>query len=67
MHEINPNLILQIQIVQLKTMFVPREHDTAFIVVFDAAGDSSRITWLIWFAKPTRDYTQYSLPESIRQ
>ncbi len=46
MHEIIPNIILQIHIVELKTMFVPREHDifrqiTAFIVVFDAASDSS--------------------------
>ncbi len=49
----------------LRTSGLPlREHEippqiTAFIVVFDAAVDSSRITRLIWFANPcTRGYTQ---------
>jgi hypothetical protein len=59
-------LYLKFKLSNKKATFAPCEHEIyrqiiASIVVFDAAVDSSRIIWLIWFTKPTRGYTQFKM------
>jgi hypothetical protein len=48
-------LYLKFKVSNQKATFVPREHEiyhriTPYVIVFDVAGDFSRITWVILFA-----------------